>query len=137
MEFLELLQQLFDLINWWKNRSTEVEGAGSLMKSAAWNDADASSLQQLQTIEHVGLDAQALGVIDGALWQSDLRERVHGALDRVAFDALDRVEELGDQLSLLFETLEDVGLLLDEELVGWLAWLGRVDDGVHAGLAEH
>jgi hypothetical protein len=55
-------------------------------------------------------------VIDSSLWYLYLRESVHGALHWIALDSLDLVEQLGDQLALLFQAIQNFGLFLFYEL---------------------
>lgn len=128
---------------------------GPLTESGAGNDADSSVLEELEGVEDVGGLAGLLGGRDrlGGEVQLEIKssierlrddctrtriiylgEGVHGALDRVAGEALNGVEGVGHQLGALGQRGEDGVALRHEALVGLLAGLGRVHHHVHAGL---
>ena len=76
------------------------------------NDANASLFQQQRAVVGVGHVTLGLGLGNELGGQRDLREGVHGALDRLAADAVNGVERVGNQLRLLLQLGQDVGLFL-------------------------
>ena len=132
---------------------SEVESVRHLTEASARDDTDPRLLQQIEGVEDVGCLAGLLSCLYcleqnnsselrikpscHLLRQDDLWEGVHGSLDCVAAEARDGVEGLRHQSGSPGEAGQGQVLLGQPGVVAGLARAGRVDDQVHAGLAQH
>jgi hypothetical protein len=62
VKLFELGEKSANLVGRWQDSRSEVVSVRSLMKSAAWHNANAGQLKQLQAIEHIRLHVVALKV---------------------------------------------------------------------------
>ena len=85
-----------------------MERSGFLTETGSWNDADAGFLKQLFHVEEIGFLTQGFGFLDCFLRNREAWECIHGTGHRVASEAFERVESVGDHLCLGSQLLQNL-----------------------------
>lgn len=94
MEIPEFLQHGLQQFRLRQDGSTEMECTRFLAETAARNNTDTRVLQQLERVENIGRLIRLLGSFYRLWWYCNLRESIHGTLNRITTEPLEAIKSV-------------------------------------------